>query len=128
MVRQPRSLGLLRPCLPAVLIVGLLPAAAFPETFVFRNECGAPVVVQAVSVFRGRVFRGRPSLLNPTDVSPGVNLPGDKLITVYDARIPNRILFRGAVPAGAADVFFGVVPDVVPGRVRVETRRVLPPR
>jgi hypothetical protein len=128
MIRQTCSLGLSRPCLPAVLVLGLLPVTAIAETFAFRNECNAPVVIQTVSVFRGRVFRDRPYLLNPADATPGVILPGDKLITVYDARIPNRILFRGTVPAGPADIIFGVVPDVVPGRVRIEMRRVLPPR
>ncbi len=127
MIRQPRSLGLLRPCLLAVPIVCLLPAAAFSETFAFRNECNAPVVVQAVSVFRGRIFRDRPYLLNPADATPGATLPGDKLITVYDARIPNRILFRGFIPAGPGNTLFGVVPDTIPGRVRLDIRRVVPP-
>jgi hypothetical protein len=127
MIRQTRSLGFVRPCLPAVLIVCCLPAAASAEMLLFRNECNAPVVVQAVSIFRGRVFRDRPYMLNSGDTTPGIALPGDKLLTIYDAKVPNRVIFQGAIPASPVNAIFGVVPDVVPGRVRIELRRV-PPR
>src|SRR5205823_13152521 len=98
MIRH-RSLGRLCPCLAAVLACGLLPGAAGAEALAFRNECKAPVVVQAVSVFRGRVFRDKPYLLNRGHVTPNIVLPGDKVITVYDAKVPNRELFKGALPA-----------------------------
>jgi hypothetical protein len=127
MTRHTRSLGLLRPCLPAVLVVCLLPASSSAQTLLFRNECPAPVVVQAVSIFRGRVFRDRPYMLNSGDTTPGIALPGDKLVTIYDAKVPNRVIFQGAIPAGPGPLLFGVVPDVVPGRVRIDPRR-LPPR
>jgi hypothetical protein len=126
MIRQLSSLGFLRPCLSAVLIV-VCPALASAEAVTFRNECTAPMVVQAVSIGPGGVVRrDRPYLLNPGDATPGIVLPGDKIVTIYDARVPNRVLFQGAIPAGRADQYFGVVPDAVPGRVRIEPRR--PPR
>jgi hypothetical protein len=124
MIRQTRSLGFLRPCLPAVLIVCCLPAAASAEVLAFRNECKAPVVVQAVSTFRGRVFRDRPYMLNTGDATPGIALPGDKLLTIYDAKVPNRIIFQGAIPASPVNALYGIVPDLVPGRVRIEPRRM----
>jgi hypothetical protein len=117
-----RSLGRFRPCLPAVLVC-LLPGAAQAEVLAFRNECKAPVVVQAVSVFRGRVFRDKPYLLNPGDVSPNIVLPGDKVITVYDAKVPNRVLFQGALPASLVDQRYGIVPDTPPPKVRMEPRK-----
>jgi hypothetical protein len=123
MIRQRRSLGCLAPCLPAVLIVCLLPAAAAAETLTIRNETGAPVVVQAVSIAGRAVLRDKPHLINTGAMTPGISLPGDKIITIYDARVPNRVLFRGAIPAGRVDVLFGVVPDVLPGRVRLQLRR-----
>jgi hypothetical protein len=126
MIRQTRSLGFLRPCLPAVLIVCFLPTNASAQTLQFRNESNAPIVVQAVGLFRGRVFRGRPCLLNSGDATPGIDLPGDKLLTIYDAKVPNRVIYQGAIPAGPGPLLYGVVPDVVPGRVRIEPRR--PPR
>jgi hypothetical protein len=117
-----RSLGRLRACLPAVLVC-LLPGGAAAEALAFRNECKAPVVVQAVSVFRGRVFRDKPYLLNPGDTSPNIVLPGDKVITVYDAKVPNRVLFQGALPASPVDQRYGIVPDVPPPKVRMEPRK-----
>jgi hypothetical protein len=55
-------------------------------------------------------------------------LPGDKVITIYDARIPGRVVFQGAQPAGRVDLILGVVPDALPGRVRIELRGARPPR
>jgi hypothetical protein len=129
MIRQLCNLGSLRPWLWAVLIVCGLPALAAAESLAFRNECTAPMVIQAVSIGPGgAVRRDRPYLLNPGDATPGITLQGDKIITIYDARVPNRVLFQGAIPAGREDLRFGVVPDPMPGRVRIELRRVPPPR
>ena len=118
-----RSLGRLRPWLPAVLVCGLLPGMAAAEGLAFRNECKAPVVVQAVSVFRGRVFRDKPYLLNSGDTTPSIVLPGDKVITVYDAKVPNRVLFQGALPSSPANQAYGIVPDKTPPKVRMEPRK-----
>jgi hypothetical protein len=118
-----RSLGRFRPWLPAVLVCGLLPGTAAAEALAFRNECKAPVVVQAVSVFRGRVFRDKPYLLNNGDTTPNIVLPGDKVITVYDAKVPNRVLFQGALPAGLVNQAYGIVPDTPPPKVRMERRK-----
>jgi hypothetical protein len=114
------SPGRLASCLLAVLIVcaGARPAAA--QALQFRNECNAPVVVQAVSVFRGVLRRDRPYLLKPGDVTPGILLPGDKVITVYDAKVPTRVLFQGTVPGGAGDMHFSILPNGP--RVRVQLR------
>jgi hypothetical protein len=108
-------------------LLGCWPAGARAENLVFRNDCSAPVVVQAVVVFRGAIRRDKPYLLNPGDMTPPIAFPGDKVINVYEARVPNRILFQGAIPASRKDLFFSVLPDVLPGRVRLELRRMPPP-
>jgi hypothetical protein len=110
----------------AVLIVCSVPALANAESLYFRNECKYPVVVQGVSIVRGVLRRDRPYMLKPGDSTPGIMLPGDKIITVYDAKVPNRVLFQGAISAGAKDQYFGIVPDKMPPRVRMERRQ--PPR
>jgi hypothetical protein len=126
MICEPRSLGLLRPCLPAVLILCGLPGLAPAQGLTFINECRAPVVVQAVSIGPGGlVRRDRPYLLRPGDMTPAILLPGDKVITVYDARVPNRILYQEAV-AGHVQARFGLT-DRLPGRVRAEIRHPPPP-
>jgi hypothetical protein len=126
MIRQLYSLGSLSPCWWAVLIVCFAPSLASAEGIAFRNECRGPMVVQAVSIGPGGVVRrDRPYLLNPGDTTPAILLPGDKIVTIYDARVPNRILYQGAIPASSKDRF-GVVYDPVAGRVRIEVRP--PPR
>ncbi len=88
-----RGVGL---ALLAVLLVGCCPLCARAETLTFRNECDAAVVVQLASVHRGVFCRDRPYLLRPGDATtPGIVLPGDKVITVYDAKVPNRVLYQG---------------------------------
>jgi hypothetical protein len=93
-----------------LLVAGAAQASA--QTLIVRNDASAPVVVQAVSVCRGVYRRDRPYLLRPGDVStPGITLPGDKIITVYDATIPNRVLFHGSLPACPRNQYFRLLPD-----------------
>jgi hypothetical protein len=109
MVRQSERRRMLRPCLFALALVCCLPAALQAESLYFRNDCSAPVVVQAVFVFRGIIRRDKPYLLNPGDTTPAIALPGDKIITVCEAKAPNRVLFQGPIRTGGRDALFGVV-------------------
>lgn len=124
MVRTGSSLGLLRPRLLAVLIPCLAPAALSAETVVFRNECRSPVVVQAASVVRGVVVREKPHLLRSGDCTPRIKLDRDKVITVYDGRPPNRVLFQGALRASTTEHYYSIVP--FGGRVRMQRRQAPP--
>lgn len=121
------SLGRSRLVLPAVLILCLAPTGASAQSYNFRNECNAPVVVQAVAVVRGVVRRDRPHLIKPGDATPAIPSIGDTVITVYDAKVPNRVLFQGALPMTARNLFFGITPDALPGRVQMEPRKPPPP-
>jgi hypothetical protein len=99
----------------AVWFVGLLPTGARAETLLFRNDTKAPIIVQAACVVRGVLRRDRPYLLKPGDSTPGVTMPGNKVITVYDGQRPNKVLFRGAIPGGPTDQAFTVGPDPTGG-------------
>jgi hypothetical protein len=125
MISHRCGLGCLRPRLLAVLVLCLLPGAGPAESLYFQNKCDAPVVLQATSVFRGAVWRGRPCLLKPGDTTPAIAMPGNKIITVLDPKVPNRVLFQGAIPAGVMDLRFNIVPDLPPPRVRMQ--RTPPP-
>jgi hypothetical protein len=125
MISHCCGLGRFRPHLLDVLILCLLPGASSAESLYFQNKCDAPVVLQATSVFRGAVWRGRPCLLKPGDTTPAIAMRGNKLITVLDPKVPNRILFQGAIPAGMIDLYFNIVPDLPP---RVRMQRTPPPR
>ncbi len=122
--RLPHSQN--RPVLPALLALVLLPATLFAETIYVRNEGQVAVVVQVGSVVRGVLRRDPPCVLKPGEVAPGTLLPGNKIITIHDARAPNRILFQGTIPAAKEDGYFGVVPDVKMPRMRIETRKAFP--
>jgi len=102
------KMGKIGAALLVVLMAGMVPAAAHAEALVFRNETNGPIIVQAACVVRGVLRRGRPILLKPGDATPGIIMPGNKLITVYDGLNPNHVVFQGAVPGGPADQLFGV--------------------
>ncbi len=123
-LRQP---GQVRPLLLALLVLVLAPLLAVAETLTLRNELPVPVVVQVGSVFRGVLRREQPQVLKPTEVGTGVQLPGNKIINVHDARNPNRILFQVTIPAQNEDQYFGITSDAL-GRIRLEPRRSFPPR
>ncbi len=124
MIRLLRSLGLTRPCLPALLIVCFAPAIASAESIRFRNETMGPVIVQTSSVVHGTVQQGPRYLLSAGEVSPAITLPGNKIITIYDnPSKPNRVLFQGTIPAGTEDLSFGVVADTPAPRVKIEQKR-----
>jgi hypothetical protein len=108
--------------LVVVALFTLLPASLRAETLTFRNDTNAPVVVQGSYVVRGTVRRDTPQLVQP-GASVRVNLPGNKLITVYDARLPSRTLFQDTVQAGNADQSFSFKEDSAPGKIKMEQLR-----
>jgi hypothetical protein len=103
-------LNLIRPLFLALLVLCLAPLHAMAETVVVRNDCAVPLVIQGASVARGVLFRGRPYQLKVGETSPGINLPGNKIITVCDPRT-NRIILQQAIPPSNDDQTFLIVPD-----------------
>lgn len=110
------------PGLLAMLVVSALAGASPAETIVFRNETETTVVVQVACLVQGRLFRERPLLLRPGEVSPPIRLPGDKLISIYDARMPNVAVFQGAIPAIPRDQRYVIVPAAPPPRLKIASR------
>jgi hypothetical protein len=126
MTRRPNNLGKIGAGLLAVLMTGLLPAGARAEALLFRNETNGPIIVQAACVVRGVLRRDRPYLLRPGDATPGIVLPGNKLITIYDGLNTNHVVFQGAIPGGPADQAFGVAIDPASGGVVVNPKAAAP--
>lgn len=109
----------------AALALGAwLPAAVRAENLVFRNDTTAPLVLQGASVVKGQLRADQPIMVAPGAVVR-VNLPGNKLITIYHARLPNRPLYQDTIPGGSDDQYFSIQPDVGP-RVKVESRKPFP--
>jgi hypothetical protein len=105
----------------------LVPAQAAGESITFVNDTKAPLVVQLATAVRGGIRRDRPYQIAPGD-KVVISLPGNKLVNIYDARLPNRVLYQGTLPASATDTTLSIKPDRpnVLGIPRV-TLEVVPP-
>jgi hypothetical protein len=126
MIGAPCSLGRPSPRLLAVLVVCLAPALARAETMVFRNECRVPVVIHTTYVFRGKLCRNKPYLLRFGDCTPKIRIAGPMEVYVFDGRVPNRMLFKGAVRDGRKPLYFSVAPvPRNPARVQMIRRPFL---
>src|SRR5262249_8642515 len=88
----------------------LPPALARAEVLVFRNDTKAALVVQGACVINGKLKRDQPMLVQPGGVARIV-LPGDKLINIFDARLPNVTLFQGALPGSTEDQNYSMQVD-----------------
>jgi hypothetical protein len=122
MDRPPRSLIAVSRYLSAAMLLLFVPALARAEALRFHNETTGPVIIQCSSVVGGtRLMRDRPYLLNVGDKTPDIVLPGNKTITISEAKVPNRVLFQGVIPAGTDDQAFNILLDGQ--RVKVEKRK-----
>jgi hypothetical protein len=121
--RQPRPGAGCRRGL-AVFVVLFAPAFASAGSITVYNDdpAGVPVVVQAVTVIRGALVRDKPYLLGRGDKAT-IALPGNKVVTIYDARVANRVLFQGVVPDSTDDLHFGIAPDLPPPKLKLVARR-----
>jgi hypothetical protein len=106
-----------------VLIAAVLPATAAAETIQLYNKSGGPLEIQTASVIQGAVRRGPTIRLEADKTHPPFQLPGNKIITVYDPRVPNRPLYMGTIPGSPLDLKLDIVPDVPPPRVKLESHR-----
>jgi hypothetical protein len=107
----------------AVLVPFLLPAQALAETIEIVNNTKATLVVQCAAVVRGVVRRGAPTTLGPGEKMT-VTALGNKLVNVYDARFPNRMLYQGTVPASLTDASYSITqPDIRVPKLQMDANR-----
>jgi hypothetical protein len=104
----------------AVLLLGGLTQFAGAETLTFRNQSNSAVIVQVAGINRGIFRRDRPHLLQPGEMTPILLVPGDKIVTLFDAKIPNRVLYQSALPSNSLDRRFLILPDLSPSRLRLQ--------
>jgi hypothetical protein len=98
--------------------------AQLPEPFVFRNDTSTAVVVHLSSVIRGKIVRHRPLTLLPKAVTPPLTVPGNKVVVIYDGRLPTKAVFQGTIPATAPEAIYSIYAD--PLTQRIDVQRVLP--
>jgi hypothetical protein len=115
----PSWLCRLLPALAAAVVLALLPAGLRAETLVFRNDTNAPLVIQGACVVNGRLRHDQPIAMAP-GATARIVLPGNKLISVYHAKLPNRVLYQNTIQGGTEDLYFSVQPDPVVGKVKIE--------
>jgi hypothetical protein len=120
-----QSIGILKK--GAVLLVVslpfLMPARARAETIEIVNNTKATLVVQCAAVVRGAVRRGTPTTLGPGE-KMSVTALGNKLVNVYDARLPNRMLYQGTVPASTTDGSYSITqPDIRVPKLQMDVNR-----
>jgi hypothetical protein len=121
MTSRQRSLSAASRWLATAALVLFVPGLSRAESLRFHNETTGPVIIQCSSVDRGKLMRDRPYLLNVGDKTPEIVLPGNKTITISEANVPNRMLFRGVIPASADDQAFNILLDGP--RLKVEKRK-----
>jgi hypothetical protein len=97
------------------LLVGVAlvswPSAAGAAAIGFHNTLKMNIYVEAVSIVRGRVIRDKPLLLPPGKVGWHMNVPpGNRVIYIYDANPPVRLLYRNNLAVGVPNLFFAVKP------------------
>ena len=107
MNRQPHTFLKRSAILIALALPFLLPVKALAETIVFVNDTNHTIVVQVATVVRGKVIRGAPCTLKAGEKVP-ISVPGNKLVNIYDARLPTRLLFQGTVPASLVDAAYSI--------------------
>jgi hypothetical protein len=104
----------------ALALPFVLPTQGHAEDLVFVNDTKGVLVIQVATVVRGAVRRGAPVTLKPGDKTT-VSVPGNKLVNLYDARFPNRLLFQGTIPASTDNAMYSVTqPDLRVPKVSVD--------
>jgi hypothetical protein len=127
---QVRWLGL------AVLATVVVPSAADAAWLGYKNNTTAVVVIQAadVVVVNGQVKQIRPGkahALYPGEVAwDPITAPGPRLISVYDPKLNNRLVYQDRVDCNKNDIFLSlqlVQPPQLPGRPPQPAKIVLLP-
>jgi hypothetical protein len=118
----PRQAARFALSVAVVALFALFPVSLRAETLTFRNDTNTPVVIQGSYIVRGMVRRDAPQLVQP-GASVRVVLPGNKLITVYDAKLPSRTLFQDTIQGSTNDQSFTIKEDSAPSKVKMDQLR-----
>jgi hypothetical protein len=113
MMRQPRHSGSIGRFVFGLAALVLLPGGLFAEPVKVNvlNDTKADVVVQIAYVVNGKVVRDKPVPLKAGAAAPLNTLAGPKLIEIYDASRPDRVLHRSTLPASKTDQSYVISPN-----------------
>jgi hypothetical protein len=120
MTRQSHGLLNRGAVLIALALPFVLPAKGLAEDLLFVNDTKGTLVLQVAVSVRGVVRRGAPITLGPGEKTK-ISVLGNKLINLYDARFPNRMLFQGTLPASTENAIYSITqPDLRIPKVSVD--------
>jgi hypothetical protein len=92
-----RFLGWVSASLIVGLCLGAWPAAGRAAVIGYVNNLKITVNVESASIIRGRVVPDNGLLINPGKTDSHMNVPpGPRIVYVYDAAAPGRLLFKRA--------------------------------
>ena|SRR6266849_4783075 len=120
MMRQLRSIGSIGKLVLGLGALAILPAALPAQTVNIRNDSQVALVVQFAYVVNGTVKRDKPIVIRPGATAPIATLAGAKLISVYDARMPNKVLHQSTIPASKDDQAYILAPNAAGTRIDLE--------
>jgi hypothetical protein len=126
----PRKMSTLGLSLLAGVGIVFFSSRAEAASIGFHNHLKKNIYVEAVSIVGKKVLRDRPLLINPGKVGWHMNVPpGNRVIYIYDANPPVRLLYRNAIGVGAQNLFFAVQPgQPVRGAPRATLVPAKPPK
>jgi hypothetical protein len=120
MMRHLRVCGSIGKLAFALAALALSAAALPAQTVNIRNDSQVTLVVQCAYVVNGTVRRDKPVAIRPGATAPVATLAGAKLITVYDARMPNKVLHQSTIPASKDDQSYKLEPNAAGTRINLE--------
>ncbi len=112
MPRRFSAIRALYSALVPLLALAMMPAAAGAGPLIgFRNDTNGTIIVQGMSVMNGQLRLGKRLTLQPGAVAwDTIAAPGNKLITVVDAKQPTRTLLQDTIQCGTKNLFFTIGP------------------
>jgi hypothetical protein len=104
--------------LALLALLGALSASLRAEDLWFRNDTGVPIIIQGAVQVKGKVITDRPRLVQAGEKTR-IILPGNKLITIRDARAPGTVVHKETITAAAADRFI-IISSPAAGKAKFE--------
>lgn len=93
------------------LALAALPSSAQAAGLGFRNDCQVPIIVQGATMVNNMLRRGQPILILPGKTAWDNNVPpGFRILTIYDANQPSRVLCRDRINFSGQDLRFVIRP------------------
>lgn len=111
-------------CAALLALTALQSQQAAGAGICFKNDLPQPVIVQGATPAPDMIRRGQPLLIFPGRIAWDNRLdPAIRVITIYDANQPTRILLRRPIEFMGQDMLISIHPDPTGTQVILERIR-----